>query len=293
LVCIASVDIVNDEAQQQYLVDTSGTGIDKWHTLFLVNGPQHCEGDAGAQGWGNFCFNGGWIAYDHSAGHPAPYQEWYYSATKKLSKTVGGTVTRKDIAFIALGGYRELYAGHWIGRFVQTQPKVEAHYSAWFGQTAAAFPVYADGEEILLQTDPYSVNIRVKTTGGHANKRIEVAVPGKYAIHASMLARRSDWAYFVINAAAAVQIGLYYINAADAIFGGGPGDGNTFLSGTHIIAGVHDVQTDAVDSTRVIANLDVGQGIMLRNDSGINISLSKLSLAVHRIGPLDYNTYYP
>jgi hypothetical protein len=220
------------------------------------------------------------------------YQEWYFGATKKLRKTIGGGGTRRDTAFIALGGYRELYAGHWIGRFVQAQPKVEAHYSHWYGQTQAAFPQYADGEEIALFTDARSVNVRVKSTGGYAGKRLEVAVAGKYAIHASMLARRSDWSYYATNVSAAIYLGLYFLNAADAIMGD-PGDGNVFLSGVNSITAVNDIQTEAVDSTRVLADLDVGQGFMLRNDSGVNISLSKLSLSVNRIAPLDYNTYYP
>lgn len=289
LVCINDVDIT-DEAQQQFFVNTVGGG--KRLTPFLINGPQFCEGDTGAEGWGSFCFEGGWVAYDHTNGHPQPFQEWYFSGTKKLAKTIGGSATRQDIGFIALGGYRELYEDYWIGRFVQPQPKLEAWFSAWRGQSGAMVEDYADGDSIILPDDNRNVNIRIKTTGTYANKRLEVAVAGKYSLHVSMIARRADWSYYVTDAAVTISLGGYFLDGDETILED-DGAANTFLSGQNFVRTAGTLETEAVDSTRVIRDFLPGQGFMLRNDSGVTINVCKLSITMQRIGPYDLNSFYP
>ena len=288
------VDLKRMSGDEGYLVANNNTGL--WTTAkplcHLVNGPGFCKGTTGSTGLGSFCFEGGWIAYDHTNGHPQPFEEWYFSGTKKLAKTVGGSASRRDIGFIALGGVRELYADYWIGRFVQPQPKLEAWFSAWRGQSGAMVEDYADGDSIILPDDSRNVNIRIKTTGTYANKRLEVAVAGKYSLHASMIARRADWSYYVTDAAVTISLGGYFLDDDETILED-DGAANTFLSGQNFVRTAGTLETEAVDSTRVIRDFLPGQGFMLRNDSGVTINVCKLSITMQRIGPYDLNSFYP
>lgn len=254
--------------------------------FYLINGPAHAKGSVGSTGYGSFCFEGGWIAYDHTDGHPEHFDEWYYGGNKKLVKTYGVAAAITGTPFIALGGYKKIPGpdtDYYVGRFVQRQPFIQARYSGFIGGPGQAI---ADDEAFALPVASGNQwNISLETNG--TDTFLKFAASGNYKVTAT-ISMEADNDTYVSPTMQFLEVHLHRVTTAGVV---GPA-GNIAFKGIHAIIN-GSVKLPAYSVFDAIVPFNKDEGFLFKNQSGLDIQINYCTLTIHRIGPYEIAGFDP